>query len=238
VAKALPVKAETDLYHPVRDYLVANGYTVRGEVKDCDITALKGDDLIIVELKRTFNASLIIQATQRQKITDSVYVVLPRPASGIGTPQWRGIRHLLRRLELGLILVSLRARKSKVEVVFHPVPFDRRKTKAAKRAVIREIEGRAGDFNLGGSTRTKLATAYRENAIHIACCLEKHGQLSPKQLRAMGTGDKTQSILASNFYGWFERVDRGVYALKPGAVSEIAKHPDLLEHYRAALTAG
>ena len=30
---------ETDLYRPVHDYLVKQGYTVRSEVRHCDIAA-------------------------------------------------------------------------------------------------------------------------------------------------------------------------------------------------------
>ena len=112
---------ETDLYPPVADYLGSLGYTVRSEVANCDITAAKGDDLIIVELKRNFSTDLLIQAAKRQRMTDSVYVALPRPANG---RKLRGMKHLLRRLELGLIFVSPNGRKkSRVEVAFHPVPF-------------------------------------------------------------------------------------------------------------------
>ena len=53
---------ETDLYEPIRDYLVAQGYTVRGEVHDCDVTATKGEELIVVELKLRFNMELLYQA--------------------------------------------------------------------------------------------------------------------------------------------------------------------------------
>ncbi len=41
---------ETDLYGPIRDYLQAQGYEVRGEVEGWVIAARKGDDLFIVEL--------------------------------------------------------------------------------------------------------------------------------------------------------------------------------------------
>ncbi len=89
---------ESDLYAPVRDYLVRNGYTVRGEVKSCDITAVKGDDLIVVELKRHLSTDLLVQAVQRQKLTDSVYIAVPRNQEmGYGR-KWRGLLHLLRRL--------------------------------------------------------------------------------------------------------------------------------------------
>lgn len=227
--------SETDLYQPIYDYLVGQGYTVRSEVKDCDMTAVRGDDLIIIELKRSFNASLLLQATQRQKITDSVYVAIPRPNSSLNSPQWKNIKHLLRRLELGLILVSFGSAKPCVQIVFHPIPFDRKKRKSAKHAVLSEISNRAGDFNQGGSTRTKLVTAYRENAIHIACCLEKHGNLSPKQLRDLGTGQKTLSILSGNFYGWFERVDRGIYALTTTGKTEIEQFAEATAQYRSLI---
>ena len=49
---------EKDLYGPVRDYLENLGYQVKGEVKDCDIAALRDGELIVVELKRGFQHHL------------------------------------------------------------------------------------------------------------------------------------------------------------------------------------
>jgi hypothetical protein len=223
--------SETDLAFPVCRYLREQGYTVRSEVKDCDITATKGDDLIIVELKRSFSTALLVQATKRQRMTDSVYVALPRPTrSGARSD----IRQLLRRLELGLIFVSLNGRRHPgVQVVFHPVPFQRQKRKRARRAVLREMSERSDDFNTAGSCKRKIVTAYRENAIQIACHLDVLGPMSPKQLRSLGTGPKTLSILYSDFYGWFERVDRGVYALRSAARGEMGGYPELVRMYRA-----
>jgi hypothetical protein len=100
--------AETDLAGPLYEHLAAQGYTVRSEVKDCDIAAIRGDDLLVIELKKTLNVALLVQAVRRQRLTDSVYIAIPRPSN-----KWkwwkesRGVQHLLRRLELGLILVSL-----------------------------------------------------------------------------------------------------------------------------------
>jgi hypothetical protein len=221
---------ETDLYRPIYEHLVAQGYTVRSEVANCDIAASRGDDLIIIELKRSFSTDLLIQAAKRQRMTDSVYVALPRQRNG---RKLRGIKHLLRRLELGLIFVSPNGRtKSRVEMAFHPVPFQRQKRRRARRAVLREMAQRSGDFNEGGSCRRKIVTAYRENAVHIACCLDQLGPLSPKRLRALGTGPKTLSILYSNFYGWFERVDRGLYALSARGRDELAEYPELVRQHR------
>ncbi len=225
---------ETDLYRPLHDYLVEQGYTVRSEVKNCDIAAVKDGDLIVVEMKRALNVPLLVQAVQRQKITESVYVAVPRP---VNKRKWmggsKGVQDVLRRLEVGLIFVSPNGRKPKVEVVFHPVPCERRKRKASHRAVLHEIERRSADFNQGGSCRKKIVTAYRENAVQIACCLDSLGPSCPKSLRTLGTGEKTLSILYRNVYGWFERVDKGVYALSAKGREELAHYPDLAEHYRS-----
>ena len=227
---------ETDLYEPIRDYLVAQGYAVQGEVKDCDVTARKGDDLIVIELKRSYSVDLLIQGTRRQRITDSVYVALPRPEiAWKRRRRWSGMRRLLRQLELGLILVDLNRSPPVVAVDFHPLPYRKRKLKRDRRAIIEEMAGRSGDYNRGGSVGRKLTTAYRENAIRIACCLEKHGPLAPRQLRALGTGPKTQSILSSNFYGWFVRIARALYAITTQGKNELKAYADLKASFLADL---
>jgi hypothetical protein len=226
---------ETDLFEPVRDYLEAQGYTVRAEVKDCDITARKGDELVIIELKRHFGIDLLIQATERQRISDSIYVAIPAPANMGRKSRWPGITRVLRQLELGLIIVFLDQPSPRVEVVFHPTPYQRRKRKRARRAVIEEMARRSGNYNKGGSTGKSLVTAYRENAIHIACCLDAFGPMQPRQLRAMNTGPKTLTILSSNFYGWFQRVDRGVYTITAAGRDALDEYPELVAQYRALI---
>jgi hypothetical protein len=223
---------ETDLYEPIRDYLVANGYQVQAEVKGCDVVAQKENELVVVELKRNFSTRLLVQAIDRQKITDAVYVALPGPYRP-RTRRWRDIKRLLRRLEIGLLVVTGTSGSYHVEIVFHPLPFQRRKRASRKRAVIRETAARSGDHNRGGSTRRPIMTAYRENAILIACCLDRLGPSSPKRLRELGTGTKTTPILSSNFYGWFRRVDRGVYELTPAGKESLNEYSDLVSRYQS-----
>ncbi len=228
-------RRETELYAPIRDYLLDQGYTVRSEVRGCDITASRNDELIVIELKRAFSTALLIQATQRQRVTDSVYVALPEPCGWKRSAHWRHVQHLLRRLELGLIWVAFDKGEPRVEVVFHPLPFERKQQGRGRRAILREMAGRSGEYNRGGSHRQQIITAYRENALLIACCVEQHGPLSPRELRALGTGAKTQSILTHNYYGWFERVARGVYALKAAGREALAAHAGLAAQLRARL---
>lgn len=233
-------RRECDLAPPVQDYLEANGYTVRSEVRGCDITALKGDELIVIELKKGFSTDLLIQATDRQRVTDSVYVALP--AEGDLARQdryakrWRGIEHLLKRLEIGLIVVTFPDDVDAppiVEVVLHPVghPKPKRSPKV-RRSLLREIAGRSANYNVGGTTGRKLVTAYREQAIFIACCLQRFGSMTPAKLRTLGASPKVQPILHRNVYDWFDRLERGVYGLRPRGRDEIAAdYVALAAHY-------
>jgi hypothetical protein len=226
---------ETDLYDPLHDYLVSRGYTVRAEVNHCDIAARRGDDLVLIEIKRQLSVDLLVQAARRQRVCDSVYVAVPKPGDTRQERRLRSAMAVLRQLELGLILVSLDRTAPQVEVVFHPIPYQRHRSSRVRRAVIEEMTGRSADYNQGGSSRTKLVTAYRESAIYIACCLEKYGPLSPRQLRALGTGPKTMSILSKDFYGWFQRVERGVYAITARGKGELEAYAGVVAHYRRGL---
>ena len=223
-----PKLKETDLYAPIKSYLLDQGYTVRSEVKNCDIVAKKDKELVVIEMKLHFSVDLLIQATKRQQLTDAVYIAIPRPADMGRRSRWPGIKRILRQLEVGLILVSIAESKTRVEIVFHPLPYRRLKKKKARRAVLREVRQRSADYNVGGSNKRKLVTAYRENAILIACALHELGPSKPKSIRALGTGKKTLSILSNNYYGWFDRIDRGVYAITPQGEQEIHEYPDLL----------
>jgi len=226
---------ETELAEPVTAFLESQGYVVRSEVNGCDIVGLRDGRMVVVELKRNFTVSLLAQAADRQRVADAVYVALPRPGEPLRGKRWRTLRHLLRRLELGLLFVSFSTGKPKVQLVFHPAPFDRKRDHRRRQVLLHETGGRSSDFNRGGSSRRKLVTAYRENALHIACALETVGESSPAALRALGTGPRTRAILYDNVYGWFERVDRGVYRLQSAGREALAEYPDLAEHYRSEI---
>lgn len=226
---------ETDLFNPVREFLINNGYSVNSEVKNCDITAVKGDELLVVELKTGFNATLLIQAVKRQRIANMVYIAVPMPKKGIFTRKWKDICYLVRRLELGLIVVSFLKSGPRVEVVLNPKPFDRNRSQRTsmnkRKGIITEINNRHLDLNTGGSTRRKLVTAYKENAIQIGCYLKQYGLLTLNQLEKMGTGPKTSSILQKNFYGWYERVSRGLYQISTEGIRSLTDYPELVDYY-------
>ena len=227
---------EADLYEPIQKHFSKQGYRVNGEVHDCDLTAVKDEELIIVELKLNLNIDLLLQATRRQRLTDLVYIAIPKPKR-ISRKRWNDIIQLVRRLELGLIIVSLAGNRKKIEFKVHPEPYKRMTSKNTRKkaALIKEIEGRSADYNIGGSNKTKIMTAYKENCIQIACYLEKLGQMSPKALVALGTGDKTPLILQKNYYKWFERVERGIYVITEQGKADLKNYPELVEYYLGGL---
>jgi hypothetical protein len=225
---------EKELYSPIRDFFTQQGFEVRGEVNHCDVCAVKDEQLVIIELKRNLSVELLVQATQRQKLTDMVYIAVPKPKRLTATSKWKDICHLLRRLELGLILVSFKGKRAFVETVTHPEPFDRAKSmqinKRKKSKLMEEFKGRAKDLNTGGSTGEKLVTAYREDALYIACCMDMLGPLSAKKLRSYGADSKkAYSILYENHYGWFYRVEKGIYELTDKGREDIEKYEQLTE---------
>ncbi|HRI87103.1 MAG TPA: DUF2161 family putative PD-(D/E)XK-type phosphodiesterase [Candidatus Hydrogenedentes bacterium] len=222
---------ESDLYLPLRAYLETLGYTVRAEVHGCDVAATKDEELVLIELKLALNVSLLVQGVERQRATDSVYVAIPRPKGSAWTRQWRGVRRLLRRLELGLIFIAPRSRVRPVEIVLHPEPYAKRKRAKTRRSMIEEMAGRSGDYNTGGSTRRKLVTAYRENALRIAHLLAQNGPMTTRALRAIGTGPKTTAILYDDVYKWFQRVSLGTYALTEKGKSALTEYADLVSTF-------
>ncbi|MEH7502795.1 DUF2161 family putative PD-(D/E)XK-type phosphodiesterase [Neobacillus drentensis] len=226
---------EIDLYKPIQTYFVREGYEVYGEVKDCDIVAVKDEELVVIELKLTLNVELLIQAAKRQRITDKVYVAIPKSKHRLNSKRWTNKCHLIRRLELGLIVVSSPGKRGWAEIIFEPTPFNRRKNKLKRASIMKEINGRSADYNVGGSNRTKIMTAYKENCIQIASYLKDLGQLSPKALIQMGTGKNTSSILTKNYYGWFERIKRGTYVISEKGKEEIKEYPELINYYLTSL---
>lgn len=220
---------ETELYQPVKAFLEGQGYEVKAEVGAADIVACRGEtDPVIVELKTGFSLSLFHQAIARQMITDAVYVAVARGSGRRFQLALKSNTALARRLGLGLITVRLS--DGFVEVHLDPAPYAPRKSKTRKDRLLREFSRRVGDPNVGGSTRVKIITAYRQDALRCAAHLKANGP-SRGAIVAKATGvDRATKIMADDHYGWFERVGRGVYALSPkGQASKESLEPEKLE---------
>ncbi len=223
------VVRESDLYPPLRAHLQTLGYTVRGEVLDCDLAAVRGDELIAVELKAGFNATLVIQAVARQRACDSVYVAIPRPRTSRGM-DWQGMLQLLKRLGLGLIVIDPSS-PAPVQIALDPGDWRHTVDRVRRAAILTEIAGRSADYNRGGGLRQPLVTAYRELAIRIAALIEHSGQLTTAELRRLGTGERTTQLLYQDVYGWFERVGTGTYRLSERGREALRAYPELVRLY-------
>lgn len=65
-------------------------------------------------------------------------------------------------------------------------------------------------------------TAYRQQALACAAAL-RAGPGRPRELRAVAP--EAGPILLRNVYGWFERVDRGVYRLTAEGEAALRRWP-------------
>lgn len=203
---------ETELYPPIKAYLELQGYEVKSEIAGADVVAMRADDPdpVIVEMKIGMNLTLVQQGVARQAISDWVYLAVPTTK---GRKTLAAHIALCRRLGLGFM--TIRPRDGFVQVHCDPAPYAPRGSKARKGRLLREFQRRVGDPNVGGSTRVTLVTAYRQDAMRCAGFLAAQGP-SKGAAVAKATGvPRATTIMRDDHYGWFEKVERGVYALTP-----------------------
>jgi len=217
--------AESELYAPIKRFLEGQGYAVKGEIGACDLVAMRGDEPpVIVELKERFELALLLQAVDRLSMSETVYVAF-RVGPGRGGA-WRTrnkpARALLRRLGLGLLTVDP---DDRVEAVLDPVPYRPRKSVKRQARLLREFAERVGDPEVGGSTSRRRLTAYRQDAIRCAWLLAERGTLPLREIRERAGVSRAGPIVRDNHYGWFERVERGRYALTPRGHQELPAWP-------------
>ncbi|MCZ4269246.1 DUF2161 family putative PD-(D/E)XK-type phosphodiesterase [Rhodobacteraceae bacterium G21628-S1] len=205
------MEREQDLYPPVKALLEAQGYEVKGEVGAADVVAIRGGEApVVVELKLRFSLSLFHQAIARLALSDTVYIAVPRPTGKVARRTLKDNLALCRRLGLGLITVRADGR---TEVHCDPGPYAPRKSKVKTARLLREFARIQGDPNTGGATRGGLMTGYRQDALTCALHLLEYGPARGADIaKTTGIARATQ-VMYSNHYGWFERVEKGIYAL-------------------------
>jgi hypothetical protein len=220
---------ETDLYAPIKSFLEGQGYDVKGEVADCDVVAVRaGEGPVIVELKTSFSLQLVFQAVRRQALTDTVYVAYGA-TPGRTRRNARDIMMLCRRLGLGLITVRTSGRGSFVEVHLDPGPYKPRQNKRKRGMLLREFQRRVGDPNVGGANKRPVMTAYRQDALRCAQYLRENGPSKPAVIKAASDVEKAARILQNDVYGWFHRVERGIYALTPAGKRALKTYADVVK---------
>lgn len=215
---------ETELYIPIKTFLEAQDFTVKAEVRSCDVVAIRGNDApVIVELKTALNLQLFYQAVDRLLLTDQVYVAVPRPKRGVPAEAVK----LCRRIGIGLLVVS---GSGSVDVLADPVPYMPRQNTKRRHGLLSEFRKRLGDHNTGGSRGRQLMTAYRQDALRCAVHLAQVGSSRVKDIRQATSVERAAIILRGNVYGWFQREARGVYGLTDVGQAALHASKSLIQH--------
>jgi len=214
-------ESETALYAPVKRFLEAKGFAVKGEVCGCDLVALRGDEppvVVVGELKLRFSLDLVLQGVERSAACDEVWLAV-RASFRRGRENDRRVRKLCRLLGFGLLGVFANGR---VDVLVEPVPWRPRPDRKRRSRLIGEHRRRNGDPVAGGVTKVPIMTAYRQQALACAAMLQA-GPCRTSQVRA--AVPEASKILLRNVYGWFDRVERGTYRLTADGMAALARWP-------------
>ena len=213
---------ETTLYLPVKRFLERLGFEVKGEIGGCDLVALRGGEppvVVIGELKLSFTLELVLQGVDRTAASDEVWLAVRASTRGRGREADPRVRKLCRILGFGLLGVFARGH---VELLVEPRPWRPRRDPKRRSALVEEHRRRQGDPAAGGSTRAPIMTAYRQRSLICAAALTA-GPRTTRELKA-GVPDAPK-ILLNNVYGWFVRVERGLYALTKEGKGALARWP-------------
>ena len=219
---------ESDLYLPLKRFLEAQGYEVKGEVQDCDVLAVREKEIpVVVELKLSLNLTVVLQAVERLSLTPKVYIGIPEQARILNRRRRKHIIKLLRMLGLGLIMIDPTRKTASVNVLLDPGEYRPRKSKHRQELLLGEFSKRVGDPNLGGTDKRRgIMTAYRQRALAIAGFLKKEGPTKASDVAQSLGEPKARDILYNDVYGWFGRVSRGVYEITPRGKKEISLWSD------------
>jgi hypothetical protein len=216
---------EADLYPAIKAFLQRQGYEVKGEVGAADVVAVRGtEEPVVVELKLAFSLTLFHQAIQRLAVTDLVYIAVPLKEGKASARALKDNVTLARRAGLGVITV--RMRDNHVEVHADPGPYAARTSKKKKQRLLKAFARLKGDPNAGGATRHGIVTGYRQDAVRCARFLAVHGPSKGSKVKDWAEVPTATTIMRNDHYGWFTKVEKGVYALTPAGLKGLADFGD------------
>ncbi|WP_223420905.1 DUF2161 domain-containing phosphodiesterase [Tateyamaria pelophila] len=218
---------EIDLYPPVKAFLEDQGYVVKSEVGAADVVAIRGGEPpVIVELKLGFSLALVHQCVARLKVSDDVYMAVARGKGKRFLKATKDMTILCRRLGMGLMTVRLK--DGLVQVHCDPGAYAPRKNARRQGQLLREFARRQGDPNNGGQTRAGLITAYRQDALRLAMYLFEIGASKGADVARETGVPRATTMMRDDHYGWFEKVEKGVYGLSPSGAEAVVSASDAL----------
>ncbi len=210
---------EVALYPAIKRFLAARGFEAKGEVGGCDVVGLREGEppiLVILEMKLGLNLELVLQGVDRLTSADEIWLAVP--ATRRGRDRDRRARTLCRMLGFGLLAVH--PARGDVEVLAEPEPYRPRANPRRRRALLSEHRARNGDPSPGGTRGEPIVTAYRQEALACAAGLLS-GPRRPRDL--VTVAPRAGTILLRDVYGWFTRVERGVYGLSAAGQAALAR---------------
>jgi hypothetical protein len=95
--------------------------------------------------------------------------------------------------------------------------------------LLKEFAHRVGDPNTGGVSRRPIVTAYRQDALRCADHLGANGPTRAAEVATATGVEQAATTMRNDVYGWFERVERGVYTLSPKGRRALATYADVIE---------
>lgn len=219
---------EVQMYPIIKDYLETLNFDVKAEIDDVDIMAVKDNKTLLIEMKNTLSLTLIYQGILRQKLSDFVYLAVSKPTEKIiKSKTFKEKKAIIKRLGLGLMLVDVD--KSLITVLIDPSLPTVIKNNKKKKKLEKEFLLRKTTSNQGGVTQTKIITAYRELALEILAFLD--GSEQPVQAIVNHTNQiKASRLLIDNHYGWFLRVERGIYKLSSKGEKALKTYETVINH--------
>lgn len=210
----MPAEKEQDLYPPIKSFLEEQGYVVKSEIGAADVVAVRGaESPVVVELKLSLSLTLFHQAVARLSVSDDVYIAVEHRAGKRFSRSLKQSVQLARRLGVGVMTV--RPKDGLVQVQCDPGPYQSRKSKKRQGMLLREFARRVGDPNAGGQQRAGLVTAYRQDALKLAVYLYEAGASKGSDVAHETDVTNATRMMRDDHYGWFEKVDTGIYGLTP-----------------------
>ena len=172
--------------------------------------------LVILEMKLGFTLELVLQGVDRLAMADQVWLAVA--ATRRGRDRDHRVPKLCRQLGFGLLAVH--TGRGEAEVLAEPGAYRPRSNPRRRRALLVEHAARRGDPSPGGTRGEPVVTAYRQEALACAAALAD----GPRRPRDLAAGmPRAGSILLRDVYGWFVRVERGIYGLSPAGQAALER---------------
>lgn len=214
------------MYPIIASYLNNLDFKVQAEVNDVDIMAVKEELIVLIEMKTILSTTLIAQGLKRSSLGDVVYLAIPKPTKKVfHSTLFKDKCFILKHLGLGLLLVDMK--QEAVEVHLDPFSYTPKKRTKLKRKLLKEFSQRKMYYNVGGISKTKILTSYRELALLTLYFLRNEPK-STKEIKTFVNNNKVMSLLQKNYYGWFLRLSKGVYTITTQGKSALQEYKDVV----------